>query len=427
MADPAPPVTPREELNFDAERVAVFLATLEAMAGGEVGRRLTISPHHDVLDAIAHGINVLVSELGWVSARAREAEEQRASELRSEIASAEARNGALLKAIPDLMFVLRRDGTYLDYQARDPKILFVPPNAFLGRTVREIMPPALAETVMDALDRACRSADPIVFEYELPIDELRFFETRIVHAGGDQLVAIVRDITEAKRESKLVRDLARRLIARQEAERQRIARELHDDISQRIGLLTLEIDETAAQLDSDKWRAHLRKLSALAAEIAGDVHQISYALHPSRLRALGLIDALRSLCAETSQQRQMDVRFTPGAIPPSLDVNVSLCLYRIAQEALHNVVRHSGAREAQVTLLGDEAHVALQVADSGIGFNPGLLPTDGLGLASMQERVASLKGQLVIDAIPGGGTRISVDIPLGAPPSISEPSSAQSI
>jgi len=419
-------VKPPGDLNFDAERVGAFLATLEAMAGGEVGMRLPISPRHDVLDAIAHGINVLVSELGWVSARVREAEEQRASELRSEIASAEARSGALLKAIPDLMFVLRRDGTYLDYQARDPQLLFAPPNVFLGRTVREIMPPALAEAMMEALDRACRSAGPIMLEYELPMDELRFFETRIVHAGGDQLVAIVRDVTEAKRESKLVRDLAGRLIARQEAERQRIARELHDDISQRISLLTLEIDETAAQLNSDKWRAHLRKLSALAAEIAGDVHQISYALHPSRLRALGLIDALRSLCAETSQQRQMDVRFTHGALPQLLDVNVSLCLYRIAQEALHNVIRHSGAREAQVTLSGDETHVALRVTDSGVGFNPGQLPSDSLGLASMQERVAYLKGRLVVDAMPGEGTRISVDIPIEPLAAIPESSSVQS-
>ena len=408
-------------------RLAAFLETLEAMAGGEVNLRLPISPRRDALDAIAHGINVLVSELGWISARAREAEEQRATDLRSVIASAEARNGALLKAIPDLMFVLRRDGTYIDYQARDPGQLFAPPSAFLGRTIREIMPPTLAETMMDALDRACRTTDPIVLEYELQMEELRCYETRIVHAGGDQLVAIVRDVTEARRESRLVRDLAGRLIARQEAERQRIARELHDDISQRLGLLTLEIDETAAQVDSDLWRGRLRKLSALAAEIAGDVHEISYALHPSRLRALGLIDALRSLCAETSQQRQMDVRFTHGSNPPSLDGNVSLCLYRIAQEALHNVVRHSGAREAHVTLQGDETHVALQIADSGVGFNPGQRPSDSLGIASMQERVAYLKGRLAIDAVPGSGTRISVDIPLVSPATVPEPSSAHAV
>jgi signal transduction histidine kinase len=248
-----------------------------------------------------------------------------------------------------------------------------------------------------------------------------------VYAGGDQLVAIVRDVTDARRESKLVRDLAGRLIVRQETERQRIARELHDDISQRIGLLNIEIDQIASQIDSELWRARLQKLSALAGEIAGDVHQISYALHPSRLMSLGLIDALGSLCLETSQQRQMDVRFTHGEISPLVDVNVSLCLYRIAQEALHNVARHSGTRQAHVMLGGDGAHITLEVVDAGVGFNPTHLPDDRLGLASIQERVAYLKGQLVIDAVPGGGTRIRVDIPLGSGAAMSQPSSAPSI
>jgi two-component system sensor histidine kinase UhpB len=109
------------------------------------------------------------------------------------------------------------------------------------------------------------------------------------------------------------------------------------------------------------------------------------------------------------------VRFVLGEAPPPLDASVSLCLYRIVQEALRNVVRHSGAREAQVELTCDSSHVALRVADSGVGFDPKHVPYASLGLVSMQERVAYLKGQLAIEAAPGAGAEIVVRIPIGLP------------
>jgi len=115
MADQASRVTPpAAEFNFDTDRVAAFLRTLENMAAGQIDLRLPISSRHDSLDAIAHAINVLVGELSWAGARAKEAQEQKEAELRAAVASAEVRNGAILRAIPDLMFVLRRDGTYVD-------------------------------------------------------------------------------------------------------------------------------------------------------------------------------------------------------------------------------------------------------------------------------------------------------------------------
>jgi signal transduction histidine kinase len=105
------------------------------------------------------------------------------------------------------------------------------------------------------------------------------------------------------------------------------------------------------------------------------------------------------------------VAFTCGSIPQSIDPNVSLCLYRIAQEALHNVVRHSGAREARVSITCDAGQIALQISDSGIGFDPTHVQPAGLGLAGMRERVAVLNGQLVITAVHGEGTQITVHIP----------------
>jgi signal transduction histidine kinase len=278
--------------------------------------------------------------------------------------------------------------------------------------------------MMDALVRARASDEPIAVEYELQSGERRVYEARIVQAGTDRLLSIVRDITEAKRASELSRDLAQRLIARQESERQRIARELHDDVSQRLALLNIEIDQIAAQADAEQSRQRLRKLSAETGEIANAVHDLAYDLHPSRLHNLGLVGALRSLCADTSRSSGMDVAFTHGVISSPIDPNVSLCLYRIAQEALRNVTRHSRARDAVVSLTRDEANIALQIVDSGIAFDRTKVASSSLGLVSMQERVAALRGQFAIEAVPGRGTRIDVRIPLvslatdSAPPTL---------
>jgi signal transduction histidine kinase len=427
MADEASRVTPpATDFDFDIDRVAAFLRTLESMAAGQIDQRLPISPRHDTLDAIAYAINVLVGELSWASARAKEVQDEKEAQLRAAVSSAELRNGAILRAIPDLMFVLLRDGTYVDYHARDPKLLFVPPSTFIGRNVRDVLPPSLADLMMDGIERASQTDDMIVVEYELPMGEPRAFEARIVQAGPDRVLSIVRDVTESKRATELNRDLARRLIVRQEIERQRIARELHDDVSQRMALLNIEIDQITPQAISEESRARLRMLSAQARDIATDVHHISYGLHPSWLETLGLVAALQSLCRDASKQRNLQVAFTHSSIPPSVDANVSLCLYRIAQEALHNVARHSQACEAQVSVTCDERHIALQIGDSGVGFDPSHMRSAGLGLASMRERVAVLKGQLAINAAPGGGTQITVRIPLSSEGSGSTPPSIAS-
>jgi signal transduction histidine kinase len=228
---------------------------------------------------------------------------------------------------------------------------------------------------------------------------------------ADAKVARAREAEAVLREREgLNHDFARRLIVQQELERQRIARELHDDIGQGIALLKVELDTMTAGVDSERTRAYLRRLSSRVGEIASDLHDVSYELHPSKLRALGLVSALQSLCRETSVQRNLHVTFTQRAIPPFVDEDVSLCLYRIAQESLHNIVRHSGAGEAQVTINCDDGQIALQIADSGIGFDPRHLPHAGLGLHSMRERVAILNGQLTIDAAPGRGTQITARI-----------------
>jgi PAS domain S-box-containing protein len=331
----------------------------------------------------------------------------------------EARNRAIVRALPDLMFVLHRDGTIIEHHARDPRLLFVPPEAFLGRKVSDVLPPPVGEAMARALDQAYESDEPVVVEYELTVHERQYFEARIVRVSTDRLLSIVRDVTEMKRAAALNRDLARRLISSQELERQRIARELHDDFSQRLAALNIEIDSMTATADSEEWRVRLRRLSAQTAEIASDIHHLAYDLHPWKLQLIGLVGALRSLCTDVSKQGQLEVTYSPGVVPTTVDATASLCLYRIVQEALQNVARHSHAGRAHVGLTCQHGQIEVQISDSGIGFDPTHVQhAGGLGLVSMRERAAEANGQLTVDAIPGRGTRITVRVPLASEASL---------
>ena len=346
----------------------------------------------------------------------RDITDQRRAE--NALRAAEQRNSAILRAIPDLMFVLRRDGTYVDYHARDPSMIYLPPAQFLGRTVRDIFSPDLAETVMEAIERCCVTGEPVVFEFELNVGYLRYNEARLVPLANDQVLSIVREVTEARRARELNRALAGRLIVSQEEERQRIARELHDDLSQKIAVLNIDVDRLAHQMQTSEHRTWLRRISAQVAEVAEHLHDLSYELHPARLQTLGLLESLQVMCSEFSHQRNIHVTFTAAdsELPLVIDPSISLCVYRLTQEALHNVARHSHAAEASVQLSYEGGDICLQIADSGVGFELDSSRHTGLGVVSMRERVGVLNGKLVIDTAPGRGTRIVARIPLPLPP-----------
>ena len=341
----------------------------------------------------------------------------------------ESRTTAILRAIPDLMFVIAPDGTYLDYSARDPNELYVPPDRFLGRKIADLMPPDLANTFMDAIARARHASDPVVIEYSLPIQGIvRAYEARLVCDERGRIVSIVRDVTDhhisrdmlTRRESALRashdrnRDLAGRLIASQEAERERIARELHDDLSQKLALLNIDLDQLTRRLEGmhRDLAADAQAASRRAAEIATDVHELSHQLHPSKLKMLGLVRAMEGICRDMAVQHDIVVDFTHEGVPPNVPPATSLCLYRILQEALHNVVKHSAAARADVRLVRDRDALYLRVDDQGAGFDPDSLDGSGLGLVSMRERVNHLGGRLSIASAPGAGTRIGVHVPV---------------
>ena len=231
----------------------------------------------------------------------------------------------------------------------------------------------------------------------------------------------LRDTESALRVSdRRVQSLAGRLITAQEDERSRIARELHDDLSQKLALLSIELEQFVGDgAASDTVKRRARAASAHAAEIATDVHNLSHELHPARLEMLGLAPALRGLCDEMASGHDIEIEFERAPIPGSIPYEVSLCLFRIAQEGLRNVVKHSGAPRATVTLWHADGLLALQIADSGCGFAPEGAG-DGLGLVSMRERALVVGAQFMVQSAQGRGTRVAVTVPVtwvGAPAS----------
>jgi len=209
-----------------------------------------------------------------------------------------------------------------------------------------------------------------------------------------------------------LRDLAGRLIAAQEAERTRIARDLHDDLGQKLAVIAMGLDHLALR-DGRHQGPKPAELKEQVDRLANDLHRLSHALHPSQLHVLGLVDAIDGCSREMSSQGNLAIEFTHVHVPAIVAPEISLCLYRIVQEALSNIVRHSGARAASITLSGNSEHIALQVTDGGKGFSPDPA-NEGLGLVSMRERVRYLGGRLELGSSPNLGTTISVRIPLHA-------------
>jgi two-component system, NarL family, sensor kinase len=211
-----------------------------------------------------------------------------------------------------------------------------------------------------------------------------------------------------------LRSLAGRLLQAQEDERRRIAREMHDDWTQRLAVLAIDAAKLETELDpSSNAHRQLREMRGELVDLSEDVHALSRQLHPAILDDLGLVDALRSECASVARREGVAVAFRPGAVPASVPKDVALCVYRVAQEALRNVVKHAGAEEARVSLIGSGRELILTVQDRGVGFDPAeVRAREGLGLSSMGERVRLVRGELSVDSGPGRGTTVTVRVPV---------------
>jgi len=210
-----------------------------------------------------------------------------------------------------------------------------------------------------------------------------------------------------------IRHLTRRLLGEQDAERARIARELHDDVNQQLAILSIELD----RLRADQMPVHSAKRLARALEtaqgVSTSVRELSHRLHPSRLRLIGLVGAIDSLRRDLAPPH-LSIAFRHRNVPAEIDQNIALCVFRVAQEALGNAVKHSDAGHVSVELAGGPSSVSLTITDDGKGFDVDSLPNAGLGLISVRERVESVGGVLEIHATPASGTRLRVTVPTHA-------------
>ncbi len=205
------------------------------------------------------------------------------------------------------------------------------------------------------------------------------------------------------------------LITAQERERSRLASEIHDDFSQRLALMALELEtaEEAIGTSPDEAVQRVHNILNFASELGADLHTLSHRLHSSTLERLGLVPGITSLCKEFAVQQGIEVEFLTDDVPRSVHPDVALCLFRIVQEGLRNLKKHSGTAKAQVRLRRVDDKLLVSVVDEGIGFNVrDLGEKEGLGVRSMEERASLLGGRFEIHSKPGKGTRIEASVPL---------------
>lgn len=236
------------------------------------------------------------------------------------------------------------------------------------------------------------------------------------------LTGVSADITQRKENEEKLREseeelslLAGRLISAQEEERSRVARELHDDFTQRLAVLAIDAGSLERQQETGT-RQVREKLGAMKTglvKISQDIHDLSRQLHPSILEDLGLVKAVQSECARLSRKEGLEVFFTNDNVPEMVPRGISIALYRIIQEGLRNIVVHSQARTAHLRLQGSDSAIELSIRDTGLGFEPSKVTSKpSVGISSMEERARLVHGDFSLDSAPGEGTVITVRVPL---------------
>ena len=240
----------------------------------------------------------------------------------------------------------------------------------------------------------------------------------IILAQAATIVGLLLHRARRRRAEAFARDLGGRLINAQEDERRRIARDLHDDLSQRLALISVELEMFGQKppTQPETIAGRMREFSGKVKSLSANVHELAHELHPAKLDQLGLVAAVRGFCRELATLKEMAIEFEARDVPRTLPNDVSLSLYRILQEALQNVIKHSGATCAKVQLTADSLELCLVVTDDGHGFDPRAIQANGsLGILSMRERVRMVKGQMSVKSRQGEGTRIEVRVPITAP------------
>jgi PAS domain S-box-containing protein len=336
------------------------------------------------------GINMDVTERKWAEERLREYEKA-------------------VEGAEDIIGVVDREYRLLLANRQYLKMRNMTREQVVGRLVTDVLGKEVFETVIKPkLDECFRGK---VVRYEMRFSYptvgerdlwLSYFPIEGVNGTIDRVACILRDITDRKRAE-------RKVIEAQEQERRRIGRELHDDISQRLGLLAIELDEL--RNNPVEVRPRLQQLLEKTSALSHDVQALSHELHSSKLEYLGVVSGMKSWCREFSERQKMEVDFRSDVSSP-LPFEIGLSLLRVLQEALNNALKHSGVKRVEVQVAEQSNEVHLVVRDSGNGFDiEAARQGSGLGLTSMQERVRLVNGTIAFESKPMAGTTVHVRVP----------------
>jgi PAS domain S-box-containing protein len=325
-----------------------------------------------------------------------------------------------VKNVPAGVAMLDRDMRYLQVSDRWCADYSVDSSQILGRSLYELLPDIpqhWKEMHRRALEGETVRADEDRWDREGGTTtwvrwEIRPWSGPSGIVGG--ILIFAEDITHRKQMEEAMSGMSRKLIEAHEEERTWIARELHDDVNQRMALLAIELDRWNQQLPPSavELHDHMHHASQRLSDIAKDIQALSHRLHSSKLEYLGLVAAAKSFCKELSEQQKVEIDFSETAIPRSVPKEISLCLFRVLQETLQNAVKHSGVRCFKVELCGTGGEIQLTVSDPGVGFDSqDAMYRRGLGLISMRERIQLVRGKFHIKSHPGSGTTIHARVP----------------
>jgi PAS domain S-box-containing protein len=321
-----------------------------------------------------------------------------------------------VKNVPAAVAMLDRDMRYVQVSDRWCSSYLPGRAQVLGRSHYEIfpdMPERWKEVHRRALQGETLRADEDRWEGQDGTHwarwEVRPWKTAEGAVGG--ILILAEDIGRRKQMEQTLADMSRKLIESQEQERARIARDLHDDICQRIALVSFNLEELQSDFPAASQR--LERAGQLLGELGRDIQAMSHRLHSSNLEYLGLGVAAASFCREACALQNVEIEFHSEGVTKAVPKEISLCLFRVLQEAIQNAIKHSRVRRFEVSLQGSSDEVQLIVRDSGIGFDTEKASIGyGIGLTSMRERLKLVDGQLLVDSKPQGGTTVHARVPL---------------
>src|SRR5918994_938094 len=319
---------------------------------------------------------------------------------------ADAHHRALLDALPDLVLRLRADGTSLDVVG-DTSKLANPPEHVVGSTAGQIPPAEVAEQLMQCVGASLEQRTLATVEYQLRthLGVERDFEVRVAPAGPDEVVAVVRDVTDLRQAMRDLTDSRARIVAAADAERRRVERNLHDGAQQRLVTVALHLHLVKRRLETDP-AAVPQLIDAAQTELTlalEEIRELVRGLHPRLLSDRGLGPALAGL-AERAVLAVEIVETPAERLPPAVEA----AAYYIVAEALANAAKHSRATQVTVRVNTEADCTVVEVIDDGVG---GADPSAGSGLRGLSDRVAALGGELAISSDPGRGTGLRAELP----------------